>query len=128
MTQNLPVKTERINSQLNESKYQPAGFKRVKQRIHIARRWSPCGATTIDGAEARPARGTIRSMGAVVVKEVEEEEVEEEGEEELRVGTSLRRGGVSITTGTTTGSVAVSGEAMRVRRWSGVAEEEVEGV
>ena len=62
-----------------------------------------------------------------MVKEVKDEE-EEEGEEELRVGTSLRRGGVSITTGTTTGSVAVSGEAMRVRRWSGVAEEEAEGV
>ena len=60
------------------------------------------------------------------MKEVEEEE------EEPMAGTSLRRGGVSITTGTTTGSVATSGEAMRVRRWSGLAavagEEEAEGV
>ena len=62
------------------------------------------------------------------MKEVEEEEVEEEGEEELRAGTSLRRGGVSRTTGITPGSVAMSGEAMRVRRRSGLAEEEVEGV
>ena len=62
--------------------------------------------------------------------EVEEEE-EEQREEELRAGTSLSRGGDSTTTGATTGSVAMSGEAMGVRRWSGlaaVAEEEVEGV
>ena len=66
-----------------------------------------------------------------MVKEVKDEEVEEEGEEELRAGIDLRRGGVSMTTGATTGSVAVSGEAMHVRRWSGVAavaEEEAEGV
>ena len=66
-----------------------------------------------------------------MVKEVEEEEVEE-GEEELRAGISLRPGGDSITNGATTGSVAMSGEAMRVRRWGGtaaVAEEEgAEGV
>ena len=62
---------------------------------------------------------------------MEEEEVEEEGEEELRAGTSLRRGGVSRTTGITRGSVAMSGEATHIRRRSGlaaVAEEEVEGV
>ena len=64
----------------------------------------------------------------------EEEEVgeEEDGEEELRAGVNLRRGGVSITTGATTGSVAMSGEAMGVRRWSGLAavaeEEGAEGV
>ena len=51
------------------------------------------------------------------MKEVDEEE---EGEEEPMAGTSLRRGGVSITTETTTGSVAMSGEATRVRRWSGL--------
>ena len=63
---------------------------------------------------------------------MEEEEVEEEGEEELRAGTSLRRGGVSRTTGAKTGSVATSGEAMRVRRWSRLVavagEEGAEGV
>ena len=52
------------------------------------------------------------------VKDVKEEE--EEGEEEPIAGTSLRRGGVSITAGAATGSVAMSGEAMRVRRWSGL--------
>ena len=64
-----------------------------------------------------------------MVKEVEEEV--EEGEEELRAGIDLRRGGVWIITGATTGSVATSGEATHVRRWSGVAavaEEEAEGV
>ena len=61
-----------------------------------------------------------------------EEEQEEQREEELRAGTSLSRGGDSTTTGATTGSVAMSGEAMGVRRWSGLAavaeEEGAEGV
>ena len=58
-----------------------------------------------------------------------EEEVEEE---ELRAGIDLRRGGVWIITGATTGSVATSGEATHIRRWSGLAavaeEEGAEGV
>ena len=66
-----------------------------------------------------------------MVNEAEDEEEEEEGEEEPMAGISLRRGRVSITTGATTGSVATSGELMRVRRWSNVAavaEEGTEGV
>ena len=66
------------------------------------------------------------------MNEAEEEVVEEEGEAELRAGTSLRRGGVSRTTGITRGSVAMSGEATHIRRWSGLAavaeEEGAEGV
>ena len=49
-----------------------------------------------------------------------EEEEEEEGEEEPRAGISLRRGEDQITSGAATGSVAMSGEATRVRRWSGL--------
>ena len=61
---------------------------------------------------------TIHTSGAAAAEEeVEEEELEEE---EVWAGISLRRGGDSVTTGAATGSVAMSGEATRVRRWSGL--------
>ena len=60
---------------------------------------------------------------------MEEEELEEE---EVWAGISLRRGGDSVTAGAATGSVAMSGEATRVRRWSGLVavagEEGAEGI
>ena len=82
------------------------------------RRWCSCGATTIDGAVVRLTGDTIHTSGATAAEEeLEEEEPEEE---EVWAGISLRRGGGPITAGAATGSVAMSGEATRVRRWSGL--------
>ena len=60
-------------------------------------------------------RGDIAHIISVAAEEEEEKEVQEE-EEERRAGISLRRGGDQITSGAKTGSVAMSGEAMSVRR------------
>ena len=68
---------------------------------------------------------TTHTSGATAT----EEELEEE---EVWDDISLRRGGDSITTRAATGSVAMSGEATRVRRWSGLVavggEEGAEGI
>ena len=77
-------------------------------------RWFSCGATTIDGA-------VVSLTGDETAAEEEEKEEVQEEEEERRGGISLRRGGDPITTGATTGSVAMSGEATGILGWSGTA-------
>ena len=77
-------------------------------------RWFSCGATTIDGA-------VVSLTGDETAAEEEEKEEVLEEEEERRGGISLRRGGDPITTGATTGSVAMSGEATGILGWSGTA-------